>query len=182
MVFMRTFIAIDLPDEIKSRIADVSEQFSASGIVIVQRDVLHISLHFLGERSDEEIEKIKEAMGELRAKQFRIEIKELGVFTPDYLKVVFAKVAAGREECESIYNQLSTSMSSRGFQLEQRDYTPHVTIARVKRLKDKRRVLSLIDEYSNEGFGSFEATSVKLKASELTEDGPVYRDLYEVKL
>ena len=181
MLFMRTFIAIDLPEEIKSRIADVSEQFSASGIVIVHPDVMHISLHFLGERSDDEIEKIKDAMGELRAKPFRIEIKELGVFTPDYLKVIFAKVAAGREECGDVYNQLSASMSARGFQLEQRDYTPHVTIARIKRLKDKRRILALIDEYSNEGFGSFEAASVKLKASELTEDGPIYRDLHEVK-
>ena len=178
---MRTFIAIDLPKEIRDKIYEVASQFSQSGVTIVGNDVLHISLHFLGERSDDEISRLKETMDEIKSQSFGIEVRELGLFSPEYLKVIFAKVSSGREQCNDLYSQLSKSMLARGFEPEIREYTPHVTIARIRRVNDRRRILAMVEEYANENFGAFEVGSVKLKASEITPEGPVYKDLYEVK-
>ncbi|MDE1856140.1 MAG: RNA 2',3'-cyclic phosphodiesterase [Candidatus Micrarchaeota archaeon] len=178
---MRTFISIDLPEQVRDSIAQVSREFTGDGVILVDKSVMHLSLHFLGDLDNDQIEVVKESMNGIKAKSFEVGIRGLDFFNPSFLKVIFARVTDGAAECTDIYNQISDSLVSKGIPMEEREYTPHVTIARVKRVRNPRAIVSQIRSHSDTDFGKFTASSVKLKYSELTPEGPIYTDLYELK-
>ncbi|MDE1845838.1 MAG: RNA 2',3'-cyclic phosphodiesterase [Candidatus Micrarchaeota archaeon] len=179
---MRTFIAIDIPQNVREEISFVSREFTGEGITLVKKEALHLSIHFLGDLTDQGIGKVKESIDEIDAKRFELGLRGLDFFTPTFLKVIFAKVSVGEAECSNIYSQLANSLASRSFEMEHEKYTPHVTVARVRNTKNPASIVAQIRSHSETNFGSFEVSSIKLKASELTPDGPVYSDLYKLDL
>ncbi|MDE1850690.1 MAG: RNA 2',3'-cyclic phosphodiesterase [Candidatus Micrarchaeota archaeon] len=179
---MRTFISIDIPEKIREEIALVSREFSGEGITMVKTDALHLSIHFLGDLTEQGINKVKESMKEISAEEFEVGIKGIDFFTPNFIKVIFARISAGEAQCSDIYEQLGRALVSRGFELEPGKYTPHVTLARVKRVKNPAALVLQIRSHAETEFGSFMVKSIKLKSSELTGEGPVYTDLYKLDL
>ena len=74
---MRVFIAINLPEDIKAKVFHEFEIVQNSGLVtgnFVEKENLHLSLKFLGEVSEEEIEKIKKKLSEIKFKKLDVEI------------------------------------------------------------------------------------------------------------
>ncbi|OYT60764.1 hypothetical protein B6U81_04450 [Thermoplasmatales archaeon ex4484_30] len=61
-------------------------------------------------------------------------------------------------------------------------FTPHITIARVKNVKEKKEMKSFLQEYANASFGVLNVNSIVLKKSELRKEGPIYETIEEVKL
>ncbi|MGI0141239.1 MAG: RNA 2',3'-cyclic phosphodiesterase [Candidatus Micrarchaeales archaeon] len=179
---MRTFIALDIPESVREEIAAVSREFSGDGVTLVNKEAMHLSIHFLGDLTDQGIQKVKDSIQEVESKSFDVQVKGLDFFSPSFLKVIFGKVEGGGEECSRIYEQLANSMVAREFELEPGQYTPHITVARVKRVRDPRSIVALVRSHSETDFGTFTVNSIKLKSSELTPEGPVYTDLYELKL
>ena len=177
---MRTFIAIDLPSELRRSFSGVSRELEGKGVTLVGEEVMHLSLHFLGDLSEKQIDEVREVLGQIKPSGFEVEIAGLWFFTPTFLKVVFAKLSKGEAECTAIYNQLSNSLLEIGV-IEEKEYRPHITLARINRGADNRKILEVIEKYRKHNFGSFAVNSIKLKASELTESGPIYTDLYEVQ-
>lgn len=179
---MRIFIAIDLPTEVKNAISKEAAGFTQKGIVTVKGEAYHISLLFLGELSESQLEKAKEALNSIKQKEFEVGIKGLDFFTPEFLKVIFAKVGKGKEECANINHELVEKLTKEGFSIKQEPYSPHITIARVKNDKAKHEIISKVSKSANIPFGLFTVNSIKLKSSQLKPEGPVYTDLYELKL
>ncbi|MDE1825138.1 MAG: RNA 2',3'-cyclic phosphodiesterase [Candidatus Micrarchaeota archaeon] len=177
---MRTFIAIDLPSHLRQSIAEVSQELEGRGVALVGEEVMHLSLHFLGDLSEKQIEEVREALGQIKPASFDVEVAGLWFFTPTFLKVVYAKLSKGEAQCTEIYNQLGNSLLEIGV-IEEKEYRPHITLARVNRGADNRKILQVVEKYRSHFFGSFTVNSIKLKASELTEKGPIYTDLYEVQ-
>jgi len=177
---MRTFISIDIPEKVREDIAMVSREFGGEGITMVKTDALHLSIHFLGDLTEQGINKVKESMDEIQAQQFEVGIKGIDFFSPNFIKVIFAKISSGEAQCSNIYERLGSALVSRGFELEPGKYTPHVTLARVKRVKNPAALVSQIRSHAETEFGSFMVNSIKLKSSELTGEGPVYTDLYKL--
>jgi 2'-5' RNA ligase len=179
---MRTFIAIDVPDPIKEKILSVAQEFKNEGTVLVNKDALHITLLFLGELNEQGVERVKESMrSSISFQAFNAAVKGLDFFTPKFIRVVFAKVVEGYQECVSIYNQITTSLSNEDLAIPDESFVPHITIARVKRVINRQTLLSMIKRYNDIEFGNFQVSSIKLKSSALTRDGPIYNDLYELK-
>ncbi len=179
---MRAFVAVDIPEDIKDKLLDASALLPEKGLLPVRRDALHITLHFLGELDDKGIGGAKEALKGLQARPMGISIAGVSYFNPDFIKIIFAKVADGAEALSGVYGYLSGEFSKRGIGVESRQYTPHVTLARVKYVEDRDSLLAAIRRLGGVEFGSFEARSVVLKESVLTQHGPEYSTLYELKL
>ena len=57
-------------------------------------------------------------------------------------------------------------------------FQPHITIARIKSMNNKDRLISLINEFENQSFGKELIDSLKFKKSTLTPSGPIYEDLH----
>ncbi|NQU98114.1 RNA 2',3'-cyclic phosphodiesterase [Candidatus Woesearchaeota archaeon] len=175
---MRLFIAIDICKELKQEIANIQEKIKDLGrIKTVLEKNLHLTLKFLGEVDAPE--KIIELLEKIDFKEFSITSSNIGFFPSDnFINVVWIgfKEANGLIElqkkiCETL---------SKDFKKE-KDYIPHLTIARIKYLspEEKAEILKLKQQDMKEI--TFKTPSFKLMKSTLTDKGPVYEVLKEFK-
>ena len=179
---LRAFIAIDVEDEaVLARLRDLQARLSATGsdLKLVEPENIHITLWFLGNITPHMAELIYERMKRLSFRPFEIELTGVGAFPRQTRpRVVWVGVGRGSEELRAIYEQLKTGLRSLGFRPDPKGFTPHVTVARVKRHHPD--LIRLLMECSTEHFGTFEAREVRLKKSVLTPRGPIYSTLYSV--
>lgn len=173
---VRTFIAVELPDEIREKISRIQPGFGLkSGIVA--RDNIHITLKFLGEVQDAKVEKIKAALDGIKTSSFQAHVRGVGVFPNlGYIRVIWAGVAEGADKFVELSSAVESALVPLGFAKEKK-FTPHATIARVKSVADKNALTARIKELADAEFGTFTVGEVKLKKSTLTPKGAIYEDL-----
>jgi 2'-5' RNA ligase len=82
--------------------------------------------------------------------------------------------------CSKIAGRIEKSLAPTGLRRESRQFTPHITIARVRRFDPS--LSRRIEELASFSFGSLRVSTVRLKKSTLTPSGPVYETLMEVTL
>lgn len=179
---MRTFIAVDLPEELHSEIAQVQSKFDDFKFKLVDPSLVHITMKFLGEVPEEQISDIAKAMDGISYAPFKVSLHGVGAFPkPKFAKVVWIG-------CEGDFNGLhhlvEESLSPFGFKKDAHDFTAHATLARVKYLpkKNKEKFLQLIEELRDIEIGTMQADAIRLKRSTLTPEGPLYDTLHEVRL
>ncbi|MDW8359855.1 MAG: RNA 2',3'-cyclic phosphodiesterase [Candidatus Caldarchaeum sp.] len=178
---VRAFIAIDVHDEeILRRIVSVQNELirvGREGLKPVEAHNLHLTLRFLGELTDAETQLVSEALGKLDAKAFTMSLKGLGYFPGGgRVNVIWAGVEEGAEELRKIHSSLGRLLS--GLKIEENDkFSPHLTICRVKFVKDKQGLLEVIRRNSETFFGAERVEKISLKRSVLTSSGPVYSDI-----
>ncbi len=176
---MRTFFAIEIPEEIRKNIHSAGEEMPG-WLSRVSIDNIHITLQFLGDVSEEKAAKAKEALERIREVPFKATIKGISHFGGRDVHTIFANVQDGGR-IKGIFLDIGKSLSDVEIDFEtEREYIPHVTIARVK--QGGAEIKEFITQNSERMFGEFEIKSVCLKKSVLTGKGPVYTTLYERKL
>ncbi len=140
----RTFIAIPLHTATLNTIESIQQQLSSDlpDIRWTQRDNLHLTLHFLGDISEENLEKAAKIMvsvGSLFA-PFSLTLMEIGAFPlTDRARVVWIGVQSSI--LGELHHTLQEQFIAAGFPLEHRPFRPHITIGRSRR--STRRILSL---------------------------------------
>jgi len=168
---MRTFIAIDIPDEIKEYLLEIQKGFSGFGKMSLAKD-FHLTLKFLGEVKESHMEIIIKNLKKVTFKHFSIRLDKLGVFPgKSYIRVFWIGVCPG-EDVASLQKSIESVLD---FPKDKR-FHPHITLARVKFLKDKEGFVDIMGKTPVEP-KEFKVKAFKLKKSELTEKGPVYSDL-----
>lgn len=170
---MRLFFAIALPEEIKYRLRDTLKAVKKSGISasIVKYEQLHITLLFLGEKTDLETKGIIENAKNVKLGGFQIKIENAGVFpNEDYVRVFWVGAHDGNGELKMLHSKLSTAL---GIDPE-KDFIGHVTLARVKSRRNINSLKEIRDKMADEAFGIFEAAEFVLMKSELTPEGSKY--------
>ncbi|MEK6974056.1 MAG: RNA 2',3'-cyclic phosphodiesterase [Nanoarchaeota archaeon] len=176
---MRTFIAIDIPKEIKDRLYETQSAIKSLGIIAAypHKKNLEITLAFLGDKTEEEISNIKYQLQEIKLNSFAASIKNMGSFPSDFrINVVWAGV-----DSSDLYILNSLVCKSINFKLD-RPFNPHITLCRVKSAKNQDKLQSFIKERRNMGFGEFRIDSFVLKKSTLTKDGPKYENIEKFSL
>jgi 2'-5' RNA ligase len=98
-----------------------------------------------------------------------------------YIRVVWAGVSEGSERIVELQRSLDSELQGLGFPRE-RDFVPHVTLARVRSPRGKEELAREIRGMAGLEFGEMEVKSVDLVQSRLTPKGPVYSTLAEVGL
>ena len=180
---MRAFIAIDLPDNIKDELEKVSSSVAMSGHIQVKKEHMHITLQFLGEITEESAEKIKTAIDSVKSGPIKITISGVSYFSPEKPRVVYASLTEGNEELKALYNKLDIALEKSGIKLRREpNYTPHVTLFRIKKTPASAQLTSLVSKYAKHRFGGFTAESIELKRSILSRSGPEYTTLHESKI
>ncbi len=179
---MRLFTAVELNEEIKNEIVRVASDLKCNGVKVAKREELHITLTFLGDVEEANIDSIIDALKTVKSASFSVKVQGIGTFNPEYIKIVFAKIADGYEGIKGIYRQAAEALDSHGIFFDKKEYLPHITIARVKNLKDKQSLYSFIEKYKNKEFGSFKVDSFSLFKSTLMQSGPEYHTLYKFDL
>ena len=183
---VRAFIGIDIDEAVRHKLVAAQEQLQATGaqLKLVEPPNIHVTMKFLGEVPEDKIGAIVEALKRAAAGtgQFDIRVKGIGVF-PNlrYIRVVWAGVAEGRDEVIGLYQKIDREVQPLGFRPE-RDFVPHMTVARVKTPKQKERLAAFVKEMNDAEFGVTRAQAVELKQSTLTPKGPIYSTLARIEL
>lgn len=179
---IRAFIAIDIKKrEIIDKMLKVQEELLSTGgdIKIVEKENLHITLWFLGEISSQTIKKIIENTNKINFEPFKITLSKIGYFPGgNRVNVIWVGVQDGLYNLKKIFYQLSGILDPLGFRIEEKEFTPHITLCRVKSARNKDRILDKIRELSNMDFGIEEVSELSIKRSDLTPKGPIYSNIH----
>ena len=134
---MRTFIAIEFPEEIKDALLLSTEAASIhfSHANLSRRENYHLTLAFLGEIPPSRVKDITAAMDGCGFVPFPFTVGKAGRFRRDGGDTVWRRVDAP-DELYRLQAALTNGLAARGFRLEERDFKPHVTVAREVTLKE----------------------------------------------
>ncbi len=182
---MRLFIGIDVPEEVKEKAELIEQEIESiqGSFTFVKKEAMHITLNFIGEVDETKAQAAARALGSISIPKFYISLEGVSYFSPKFIKVIFIGIGRGEKELEGAFSKIGSALSEAGVPYEHDlSFKPHLTIARVKYIKEKAPLLALLDKHKNERFGEFEAESIFLKKSTLTPDGPIYENLSELKL
>lgn len=177
---MRLFIAIEIPEDLKKRIAGIEGIFSDPdfGIKLVEPGNLHITLKFLGEVSEAGMGFVDRYLSEFVSGQntFNIAMEGLGFFrNPDFISVIWIGLKEGRERVIALMREMNKGLEH----IRKEEFRPeaHLTIGRVNRLRDREKLLKLLEQNKAVKIGEVEVKEICLKKSILTGNGPVYSDV-----
>jgi len=126
----RLFTAIDLPAAIQDRLHQLGRQ--VHGGRAVPANQLHLTLTFIGEVEDRLLQPIQQALATIAAPPFAIVIEGIGCFPPrGPARIVWAGVQAP-PLLHRLHALIETNLAPCGIAGEQRSYSPHITIARIR--------------------------------------------------
>ncbi len=166
---MRLFSAVEIPEEAKEKIYNLHKGIQTSAIVKwVREENLHITLKFFGEVDlpPQVVEVVKEASKDLSP--FEVSLQGLGAFPGQRrIVVLWVGIDLGKEKLIDLYRGIENQGCRFGFKKEGREYTPHITIGRVKRGKLSFPEVGI-------SYSPFLAKEVTLFKSTLTPKGPIY--------
>ena len=182
---IRSFIAIELPQEIIETIKKLQEQLRKYRLNVrwVRPENIHLTLKFLGDISEADIAPIT---GTLKAaadtvKPFHLKGQGLGIFPAmNRPRVIWLGVSGDVEILKKVQLCVEEGLEQRGFPKEGRPFQAHLTLGRVKGSLDKRILLETIEQFGNFESDSFTAKSVILFHSNLQRNGAVYTKLADV--
>lgn len=129
---MRLFVALDIEDAIRERIARFVEgvQGFAPDARWVKPESLHVTLKFIGEQPEPQVEKINQALSNVSAAPMQISFRSYGFFpTATSARVFWIGIEAG-PELASLASGVDDRTSALGIAKEDRAYSPHLTLAR----------------------------------------------------
>ena len=174
---MRTFIAIELSSEIKEALAAASGEIQAKvrgHIKWVDPDSIHLTLKFLGDTDESNIAKIKNALKKTSSQTppFTISLGSAGAFpSPDRPRVIWISIKKGEDECANLATSLEDGLEQLGFEREAREFHPHLTLARVKSLTNRRSLKGALAGLNIPPL-EMAASKITLFQSSLTPTGP----------
>lgn len=184
---IRAFIAIELNTEVKNVIAEIEKNLKLSGADVkwVKPDIAHITLKFLGEINQTQIITIKEIMSEITADCpcFKLGVCDLGVFPAiKSARIIWIGIKEGEEEILKLATILEEKLSVAGFPKENRPFSAHITIGRVKSPINRSDLASRIQQMQNIPKILSSVTNIILFKSILTPSGSIYEPLYTANL
>lgn len=184
---MRLFIAIEIPGEIKEEMAKAQEQLRRSGADAgwTRPEGIHLTLKFLGEVPEAQIEEIKIALAKAAAGKgrFRLEVGGVGVFpNTRNPRVPWVGVSGDIDKLASLQASVEEAMTGMGFEREEREFTPHLTLGRIKEIRSRDSWQKALDGIKDIRLPGFDVTAVSLMKSELKRTGAVYTELAKIEL
>lgn len=176
---MRTFVAIDLSDAVlaalKTLQKNLRQAFTQTGVEgpggrirWTRPEGIHLTLQFLGEISAHQANAVIAALQAMPpAPPFEVEVRGLGVFpNPRRARVLWAGVEAP-PPLEALAHLVQQALAPAGFTPEERDFKPHLTLARFDSPPKTEPLKALLQENSSAAFGSFTASRFFLYQSVL---------------
>jgi RNA 2',3'-cyclic 3'-phosphodiesterase len=188
---IRSFIAVELPEELKRALRSVQNRLKKANdapVKWVDPGSVHLTLKFLGGIEAEMTGRILDMMaGTVRGvKPFPVEVQGLGVFPNlSRVRVVWVGLGGEVEKLGLVQQRLEAGLAPLGFAAEDRPFSPHLTLGRVREQAspdERRRLGELIAATAFEGAGCFTVSAVHLMKSQLTHQGAIYSRLGSVEL
>lgn len=182
---MRVFLCIEInKPEIITKFLQFQEDLKNTDarIKFVETENIHFTLKFLGNVEPTIIDEIFLIMKKVPFSVFSMSFETVGSFPSSRPRVVWIGISEGRNELSSLTSFLNQNLKVLGFKSEKRKFSPHITIGRVKFVKDRNSLMNILEKWKNRSFGRMEVRSFQLKKSILTPKGPIYTTLKQIQL
>jgi 2'-5' RNA ligase len=182
---IRAFIAVNLATPVIEEIAKVRSllQVAKGDIRWARSEGLHLTLKFLGNIARNQVEPILASLHEALREQPSLCILAQGLGAFPSLKrprVLWAGLSG--EGLKEVAETIETTLMPLDFPPEEREFTPHLTLGRVRSLRGWEQVLAVVKEYEQVRFGESTVHQVTLYQSDLRPNGAIYIPLGSIPL
>lgn len=190
MSLLRAFIALDIPSRVQDdvyRAVSHLRKETAALIRWVPAENMHLTLKFLGDISAANVEYLTrmiyaEADSHLC---FDIHLTGLGCFpSRKRPRLIYIGIEAPAE-LEALHHGVESAARRLGYESEERDFTPHLTIGRVKQNvsgADQQKISRALQETKIDSVGIARVDSIQLYKSDLKPSGSVYTKIFSAPL
>lgn len=186
MATLRTFICIELSEKVRERIAELQQQLKplGSGVSWTRPEGIHLTLKFLGDIESARVADIAGAVE--RAAQgvdpFRITVAGTGGF-PNLSRprVLWVGIESSASALFVVQSQIEIELARLGYPREERRFSPHLTLGRVKSPEAVREICRELQQRSFAPV-TFTAGSIIIMRSDLKPDGALYTPLRTIEL
>jgi RNA 2',3'-cyclic 3'-phosphodiesterase len=181
MARIRSFLAVDISDDIRSAVESLQQDLAAAGVAAkwVSPADMHITLQFLAEINEREVNSLCRIVSQAGRKEapFTMRLEGIGAF-PNLRrpKIVWVGITTGEESLSRLHESLRRPLEDLGvYRHEDRKYTPHLTLGRLKTDDESIDALALIlAKYREWVAGQTIVDQLKVYRSEMQKKGPEY--------
>ncbi len=177
---IRAFIAVEIDESNKQKICGLISGLkkSEADAKWITEDQMHLTLKFLGNTDKSEIQKISDALSDIadNFNSFKINFSEIGAF-PNMNRpaVIWLGIDKGAGILKMLNEKIETALEKIRFRQENREFKPHLTLARIRSPKNTPNLIKLIKETSfNSGDNDSRINKLTLFQSALNPKGAVH--------
>jgi 2'-5' RNA ligase len=174
---MRLFIALEIPDTVRKKLATLQQQMCVENLDLrwVPPENFHVTLKFIGEATSDELEAIKAELRGVRPEgPVRATFRGLGVTWNARRGGVFWVTMEVAETMKMLVAQINRRLERLGIATEEREFLPHLTLARFKRPNALPAIRAAVAAHQGREFGSLLSEKLQLVESKLGPAGSKY--------
>ena len=175
---IRTFICIEIPEGLKTRIAALQRELKQidSQVSWVKPDNIHLTLKFLGPVAQSRIAEVQQGVERAASScsPFEVEVASTGCFpSPRGPRVLWVGLSRLTTQLRQLHQAIEDELSPSGFARESKPFSPHLTIGRVR---SPRGAAEVAERLVARGFDAhkFSASQIIVMRSDLHPSGSVY--------
>jgi len=183
----RIFVAVDISDKARRKVStyiqELRDEFSNLRVGWEKTEKLHLTLKFLGDTDEIQLEKLNEIVRNIAGQisKFSLKIAETGVFpSPRNARILWIDVKDDKGSLAKINRLLETECEKIGFSKERKNYKPHLTVAR---LREAGKSKELAEKHLRKEFepAEFEVAEIMIYESRLQPAGSIYSKVQSSK-
>jgi 2'-5' RNA ligase len=182
----RLFIAtnVELSDEFRTLTQQLQHDLRNDDIVWVKRNLQHLTLRFLGETPNEKMESVARILSEITntTSAFELQLDKMSVFGSKYKPEVLWYGFSEFSLFKNLFEKLEKELIHIEIQKNYGNFVPHITIGRVKKIDNKKRFWEAVEKQQPRFSQIIPVKKLKLIQSKLTNEGPVYKTLFDFEL
>lgn len=188
----RTFIALEMNTALQCHLEGITRQVAQAlpGVRWLDPAGIHLTLAFLGELDDEQLSEAMNASATAarQVKAFSYRLSRLGIFgSPRQPRIIWMGIEEPSGSLIQLHRMLNQELERRGFEIDERPFSPHLTLARVKspltpgEQQELQRLLAG-DQHGIASPTNYPVSLIHVMKSELSRSGAHYTSLREYKL
>jgi len=187
---MRLFVAIDINDSVREKLCQLQEnisqqcRFGKFDVKWVLPEQIHLTLKFLGQVKDDELAEVCNIVKSIADEKtgFELGFERLGHLGGKSPSVIWVATGLGSDKLQDLQKDLENKFVSSGFASDNKAFSGHLTLCRVKNPKAGYKLKKACDTYKDFKAGSVVVDSATVYCSRLNSQGPVYSVVGRYKL
>ena len=150
----------------------------------VEEENLHLTLKFFGETFDEKIDLICEVLDNfvIDCEPFELQLENVGIFGSSYNPKVIWFGINQFSELQFLHQTITENLKTIGYYPDRQNFVPHLTVARIRKLNDKKLFQKIIDKHKTGLIQKIKIKKLYLFESILLPEGPIYNVIEEYSL
>jgi 2'-5' RNA ligase len=177
---MRLFVALEIPAPVREKLAELLRALRAISPETrwVRPESLHVTLKFIGEVPEAKLPAIRSVLAGARSDQsVALEFRGVGFFPNEKHPRVFWAGIVASPNLKALAGDIEKASETVGIPQKQRDFSPHLTLARFESLRLPEKLRAAIGENAGREFGSLHTREFHLIESKLKSSGAEYTTL-----